>query len=225
MIIIRIVGIDPASETGFVAIGPDGKLIGWKELKAKGDTAAARINDNLNNVYKLLRADDVVCIEGFAMEAKFDTGKVASGHNWGARLAIDRKVGNFEIATPNQLKNFVMVAEWEQDPNRPGKKRRLEGKEVKRRVQEAVETHWGDKPPTFNIADAYVLARIMEAIWRVNNGQCKIADYPDYQAEVLTAIMHPEIAKEKKKQARERKKERSAKAAKPDAYAGQATLF
>lgn len=218
---IRHVGIDPASATGIVAIGEDGKLIGWKELKAKGETAAARINDTLNNVYKLLRVEDNVCIEGFAMEAAHDTNKVSSGHNWGARLAVDRRVGRFEVATPNQLKKFVDVEEYE---GPKGKRIRLDGAEVKRRVQAAVAAHWGDAPPTFNIADAYVLARIAEAIWRVNRGQ-SIEAYPPYQQEVLTAIMHPEIAKEKKKAARTRKKEREKAKAKPAAYEGQATLF
>lgn len=221
---IRHVGIDPASATGIVAIGEDGKLLGWKELKAKGDTSAARINDTLNNVYKMLQKGDNVCIEGFAMEAKFDTNKVSSGQNWGARLATDRKVGKFEVATPNQLKSFVDVAEWEPNPDKPGKKRKLEGVEVKRRVQAAVTAHWGDEPPTFNIADAYVLARIAEAIWHVNAGR-PLESYPIYQREVLTAIIHPEIAKEKKKAARERKKEKAKQAAKPEAYQGQTALF
>ncbi|MFC3768311.1 hypothetical protein [Paenibacillus sp. GCM10012303] len=191
MIDLFFVGIDPATETGLVEIGEDGKLIGWIELKAIGKTPAARLNDNLNNIYRLLKRDSKVCIEGFALEAKFDTGKVSSGFNWAARLAIDRKVGQFDSATPNQLKNFVSVAEWEPDPERPGRKRKLEGKEVKRRVQAAVEAHWGHKPPTSNIADAYVLARISEALWRLRQGQRELGDYPDYQRDVLHAILDP----------------------------------
>ncbi|MFD0710593.1 hypothetical protein [Paenibacillus sp. GCM10027626] len=219
---MRHVGIDPATTTGIVALDPDGKLIGWKEIKGKGDTAPRRINMIFNSVYAHLREDDNVCIEGFAMEA-FDTNKVSSGFNWAARLATDRRIGSFEVATPNQLKNFVDVSEYGPDPDRPGKKRRLKGDEVKRRVQAAVEAHWGDQPPTFNIADAYVLARIAEAIWRVNKGETFVNDYPSYQKEVLIAILHPEIAKEKKKKARERKKAREE--AKAAAEEKQETLF
>ncbi|GBF73142.1 hypothetical protein PA598K_01427 [Paenibacillus sp. 598K] len=215
---MRFVGIDPATATGIVAIGEDGKLIGWLETKAKGETSTTRINDNLNNVFRFLVPNDVVCIEGFAMEAQHDTNKVSSGHNWAARLATDRKVGGFEVATPNQLKKFVAVEEWEQDPDRPGKKRRLEGEEVKTRVQVAVSDHWGDAPPTFNIADAYVLARISEALWRVRGGKA-IEDYPIYQQEVIHNILHPEVAKENKKEAKARKKKREA------AKKAQATLF
>jgi crossover junction endodeoxyribonuclease RuvC len=217
----RHVGIDPASATGIVAIGEDGKLIGWKELKAKGDSSPARINDNMNNIYRMLREDDNVCIEGFAMEAKYDTNKVSSGHNWGARLATDRKVGRFEVATPNQLKSFVNVEEWE---GPKGKRVRLDTDEVKRRVQVAVATHWGDHPTTFNIADAYVLARIAEAIWLVNKGK-SIDDYPDYQQEILKSIMFPEIAKKKKKADKAVKKKREQAKAKPAAYEGQTSLF
>lgn len=205
---MRFVGLDPATVTGIVAIGEDGKLSGWDEHRAKGDTAPARINDALNKVLRILREDDFVCIEGFAMEADYDTNKVSSGFNWAARLATDRRVGSFEVATPNQLKKFVGASEWLPNPSIPGKKRRPTTDESKQLVQEAVAAMWGDNPRTFNIADAYVLARIAEALWRVRQGK-SLSDYPINQQEVITAILHPEIAKEKKKKAKQRRKERA----------------
>ncbi|PAD73950.1 hypothetical protein [Paenibacillus campinasensis] len=203
---MRHVGIDPATHTGFVALGPDGKLIGWKEFVAKGQTAPARINMILNEVYRYLLPDDDVCIEGFAMEAQYDTNKVSSGFNWGVRLATDRKVGSFISATPNQLKKFVKVSEWEGEP---GSKVKLDGKAVKRRVMAAVEDHWGDKPPTENIADAYVLARIAEAVYDVKNGQA-LNCYPEYQQEVIMTIIDPESVKKPKKKSTKRRRKPAA---------------
>lgn len=221
---MRHVGIDPATHTGFVAIGPDGKLIGWTEFVAKGASPPARINMILNEVYRHLKPDDDVCIEGFAMEAQYDTNKVSSGFNWGARLATDRKVGGFISATPNQLKKFVNVAEWEGEP---GSKVKLDGKEVKRRVMAAVESHWGDKPRTDNIADAYVLARIAEAVYNVKRGE-ELDAYPKYQQEVIMAIIDPAAAKKKKPKPKSKTNKRRGK---PAAAAGhthsteQAFLF
>lgn len=192
---MRHIGIDPATHTGFVAIGSNGRLAGWTEFVGKGDSAPARINMVLNEVYRHLKPDDDICIEGFAMEAKHDTNKVSSGFNWAARLAVDRRGSSFIVATPNQLKKFVNVSEWE---GLPGSKVRLDGKAVKRLVMDAVESHWGDIPRTENIADAYVLARIAEAVYKVKQGQ-ELEAYPQYQQEVIWAITDPEGFKEAQK--------------------------
>jgi crossover junction endodeoxyribonuclease RuvC len=211
---MRIVGIDPATHTGFVALGPDGNLAGWTEFVGKGDTAPTRINFILNELYRYLKPDDYVCIEGFAMEAKFDTNKVSTGFNWAARLATDRKVGSFISATPNQLKKFVDVSEWEGES---GSKVRLDGKEVKRRVMVAVQAHWGDKPKTENIADAYVLARIAEAVYKVKHGH-PLDAYPSYQQEVITAIIDPKAAKKSKKTTKSKTNKRPGKPAAKDSH-------
>ncbi|OKP97740.1 hypothetical protein [Paenibacillus sp. P46E] len=220
---MRFVGIDPATHTGFVAISPNGKLAGWTEFVGKGATAPARINMIFNEVYRYLKPEDDVCIEGFAMEAKHDINKVTTGFNWGARLATDRKVGGFIIATPNQLKKFVNVSEWE---GVPGSKVRLDGKAVKRLVMAEVESRWGDKPRTENIADAYVLARIAEAVYNVKNGQDREI-YPIYQQEVIWAITDPEgyKAAQKKKPTTNKRPGKPAAAGSHTQNAGQGSLF
>lgn len=199
---MRFIGIDPATHTGFVAIGPDGKLAGWTEFVGKGDAAPARINMVLNEVYRHLKPADDICIEGFAMEAKHDTNKVSSGFNWAARLAVDRRGSSFIVAAPNQLKKFVNVSEWD---GVPGSKVRLDGKTVKRLVMAAVESHWGDIPRTENIADAYVLARVAEAVYRVKQGQ-ELDGYPIYQQEVIRAIIDPAAIKKQKKESKANKR-------------------
>ncbi|MDF9844173.1 MULTISPECIES: hypothetical protein [unclassified Paenibacillus] len=218
----RFIGIDPATHTGFVAIGSNGRLAGWTEFVGKGDTAPARINMVLDEVYRHLKPDDDICIEGFAMEAKHDTNKVSSGFNWAARLAVDRRGSSFIVATPNQLKKFVNVSEWE---GVAGSKVRLEGKAVKRLVMAAVESHWGDIPRTENIADAYVLARIAEAIYKVKQGQ-ELEDYPQYQQEVIMAIIDPALIKKLKKESKANKRPRKPAAATSHTQIpGQGLLF
>ncbi|MEK5477533.1 hypothetical protein NYE70_11370 [Paenibacillus sp. FSL R5-0407] len=218
---MRHVGVDPATHTGFVALGPDGSLLGWTEFVGKGDSAPARINMILNEIYSHLRPDDNVCIEGFAMEAKFDTNKVSTGYNWAARLATDRKVGTFISATPNQLKKFVNVDEWEGEP---GSKVKLDGKEVKRRVMVAVEDHWGHKPRTDNIADAYVLARIAEAVYDVKSRGiagaylAALSIYPKYQQEVIMAIIDPSTVKKPKSKPKSKTNKRRGKPAAADSH-------
>lgn len=219
---MRFIGIDPATHTGFVAIGLDGKLIGWTELVGKGGTAPSRINMILDEVYRHLKPDDDICIEGFAMEAKHDTNKVSSGFNWAARLAVDRRGSGFIIATPNQLKKFVNVSEWE---GVPGSKVRLDGKEVKRRVMAEVEARWGDIPRTENISDAYVLARIAEAVYKVKDGY-ELDNYPKYQQEVIMAIIDPAAIKKQKKESKANKRPgKSAAAGKHAQIPGQGLLF
>lgn len=190
---MRFVGIDPATNTGFVALDPDGNLLRAKELTGSGQTTPTKVRTLHDEVLRHLRTEDKVCIEGFALEAQ-DTNKTSSGYNWAARLAVDRVIGEFISPTPGQLKKFVNVSEW---IGEPGSKKRLPGKEVKKLVIAAVYDHWGYKASTDNIADAYVLARIREAIWRVKNGQVLLQGYPVYQQEVILSLINPVINKKK----------------------------
>ncbi|SDD27763.1 crossover junction endodeoxyribonuclease RuvC [Paenibacillus sp. UNCCL117] len=165
-----------------------------KELTGAGASTPRKIRTLHDEVLRHLQKGDNVCIEGFALDAQ-DTNKVSSGNNWAARLAADRIVGAFEVAAPGQLKKFVDVSEW---TGVKGSKKRLPGPTVKKLVQQAVERIWGFRAPTDNIADAYVLARIAEALHAVKAGRDP-ATYPDYQREVLESIIDPDSAKKKGK--------------------------
>lgn len=194
----RFVGIDPATHTGFVALDEKGNVLRAKELTGVKSDTPHMIRTLHDEIWRHLYQDDLVAIEGFALDAQ-DTNKVSSGCNWAARMATDRKVGSFISPRPNQLKKFVNVTEWEPDPDRPGRKRRLTGKAVKKLVMEQVELRWGYKPPTDNIADAYVLAKIAEAVHDVKCIEENLSDYPPYQQEVIKAIIDPSTVKKQKK--------------------------
>ncbi|WP_145038621.1 hypothetical protein [Paenibacillus sp. Y412MC10] len=76
----------------------------------------------------------------------------------------------------------------------------------------AVEGHWGDKPPTENIADAYVLARISEAVYRVRNGEKLLDEFHlEYQREVIWSILDPKGYKENSESKKKKPKSKSTK--------------
>lgn len=191
----RFVGIDPATNTGFVALDEKGNVLRAKELTGVKSDTPHMIRTLHDEIWRHLYQDDLVAIEGFALDAQ-DTNKVSSGCNWAARMATDRKVGTFISPRPNQLKKFVDVSEW---TGAPGSKKRLDGKAVKKLVMEQVELRWGYKPPTDNIADAYVLAKIAEAVHDVKCIEENLGDYPPYQQEVIMAIIDPSTVKKPKK--------------------------
>lgn len=192
---MRFVGIDPATHTGFVALDKDGNLLRAKEITGiKADTPRM-IRTLHDEVYRHLLDEDVVAIEGFALDAQ-DTNKVSSGCNWAARLATDRMIGSFISPRPNQLKKFVNVSEW---IGEKGSKTRLKGEAAKKLVIDAVAAHWGYTAATDNIADAYVLARIAKAVYEFRNGISRLTDYPIYQQEVITAIIEPPSKAKKSK--------------------------
>ncbi|MCY7485402.1 hypothetical protein [Paenibacillus alvei] len=189
---MRYVGIDPATRTGYVALDQDGNLLRAKEITGAGYTSVRKIRSLANEIFQHLQPLDVVGIEGFALNAR-DTNKVSSGNGWAARMAVDRAGLIYMEPTPSQLKKFVNVSEW---TGVKGSKKRLDGKTVKKLVIESVHEHWGFKAATDNIADAFVLAKITEAVHKVKNGY-RIEKYPDYQQEVIMAILHPEKKKKR----------------------------
>lgn len=214
----RFVGLDPATSTGIVALDTEGNVLLAKVLSGSGATTARKIRMLHDEVFRHLKPDDEVCIEGFAMDAH-DINKVSSGNNWAARLATDRKVGSFVVAEPSLLKKFVNVSEW---IGVKGNKTRLKGPEVKKLVMAAVEVHWGYSAISNDISDAYVLARIAEAVHVVRNGK-DIQDYLPYQREVIETILDPVS---KKKKAKDKKAAKAiAKINKTKPPIQQASLF
>ena len=190
---MRFIGIDPATHTGFVARDQDGTLLRAKEITGVQADTPRMVRTLHDEILRHLKPEDVVSIEGFALDAQ-DTNKVSSGCNWAARMATDRVIGSFISPRPNQLKKYVNVSEW---VGEPGSKKRLKGKAAKQLVVDAVYDHWGYRATTDNIADAYVLSMIAEAVYRVRNGQ-QLNVYPVYQQEVIMAIIDPSTVKKSK---------------------------
>jgi crossover junction endodeoxyribonuclease RuvC len=217
---MRFVGIDPASHTGFVALDENGEILRVKELTGSGDSDASKMRTLHDEVYRHLKPDDMVAIEDFALDA-YDTNRVASGYNHASRMATDRVVGSFMKVGTGQLKKFVNVSEFEGDK---GSKTRLKGEAVKRLVIAAVEQHWDFETANNNIADAYVLARIMEAVHVVRNGK-SILSYPAYQRDVINYLLDPAAAKAAKKTKSKKSRSNASAAGKRGPKTEQTLLF
>jgi crossover junction endodeoxyribonuclease RuvC len=152
---MRFVGIDPASKTGFVALGPDGMPLKSKEITGSAKVDPERMATLIDNIIYQVEKDDIICIEGFP----FSTQKAmfAGGLHHGIRNELWKKGIRYYEVAPNAVKKFVAVTGWEGEV---GNKRRLQGKEKKRAVMDAVKEHYGFVHSSDNVVDAYILAQI-----------------------------------------------------------------
>lgn len=187
---VRSVGIDPSSKTGFAALDDLGSLLRAKELTGVGSQDPKRMVTLIDEVIAHIRPDDAICIEGFAFNSGFGGKKSQSedfqyGLGWGIRMALYRREIPFHVVAPNQLKKFVAVTGW---IGEKGSKTKLKGKQLKQAVIDSVRKHYGFVHDNDNVNDAYVLARIAEAIREVRGGQ-EIESFPEYQQEVILAIL------------------------------------
>lgn len=156
---MRFVGIDPATKTGFVALGPDGTPLKSKEITGNSKVDPERMATLIDNIIYQVDKEDIVCIEGFP----FDTQRAmfAGGLHHGIRNALWRKGIRYYEVAPNAVKKFVAVTGWEGEP---GNKRRLEGKEKKKAVMDSVKKHYGFVHSSDNVVDAYILAQIAKSL-------------------------------------------------------------
>lgn len=187
---MRFVGIDPSTKTGFVAMDQGGIVLKAKELKGLGSVDPKRIVTLTDEIMAHILPGDVICIEG----VPFDTQRAAQA-GWihgSIRNALFRRDLTYYEAAPNAVKKFVNVTGW---VGEVGHKKRLTGKDKKLAVMKAVEEHYGFTHASDNVIDAYILAEIAKAIWWSDNiSNAK----PNYQHEVIDAILNP-VAKPKKK--------------------------
>ncbi|QXE02807.1 hypothetical protein [Terribacillus sp. DMT04] len=156
---MRFVGIDPATKTGFVALGPDGMPVKSKEITGNSDKDPERMTTLIDNIIYQVEKDDIICIEGFP----FDTQRAmfAGGLHHGIRNELwKRGIRYYEVA-PNSVKKFVAVTGW---VGEPGNKRRLKGKEKKQAVMNAAKEHYGFVHSSDNVVDAYIMAQIAKSM-------------------------------------------------------------
>lgn len=163
---IRFVGIDPSTETGFVAIDINGLVIIQKTLSGIGDIDPLRISTLVDEVREHLRRSDRVCIEGLAMgfrPEKSQSITLQAGIHWAIRVMMFKGLEfNHDVISPNTLKKRVGVTGFkdERDPD-TGRKIRLKGKnEKKNAVIAGTEAAFGMSFTNDNVNDAFVLAHI-----------------------------------------------------------------
>lgn len=144
---MRIVGIDPATNTGVVILDATGQPIGAAVLTGKGEYKPGGITQEQrisleNQIYSILRPGDVVTKEGIghATEMLITTAKIHGG----LEGMITRRGLEFDEVAPNAVKKFVNVSGW---VGEPGSKQRLKGKAKKEAMAAAALEHFGYSNP------------------------------------------------------------------------------
>ncbi|GGJ51151.1 RuvC family protein [Virgibacillus salexigens] len=170
---MRFLGIDPASKTGFVALGEQGDVLKAKELTGIGNKDPKRMITLIDEIASFVKRKDIICIEGMP----FSTQKAmfAGGLHHGIRNELYKRHLRYYEVAPNAVKKFVNVTGWEGEP---GNKKRLKGRKKKLAVMAAVKNHFGFEHTSDNVVDAYILAQIAKALVE------RKVSY-SYQAEVL----------------------------------------
>ncbi|MGG4498008.1 hypothetical protein [Brevibacillus reuszeri] len=183
---MRFVGIDPSTKTGFVALDEKGNVLRQKELTGIGDVDPYRMRTLIHEVKDHVRQDDVVCIEGFGFASQQAVQN--GGIGWGMRMMLDVcRIAYYEPA-PNQVKKFVGAS---------GCNRGKTDKQKKDAIAAAVREHFGFEHSSHNVVDAYVLAQIARHLYFKERSIDLILH--KYQAEVLHAILNPPEKKKQKK--------------------------
>lgn len=187
---MRFIGIDPSTKTGFVALSNSGELLRAKELTGVGSQDPKRMVTLIQEVIFHVQPGDIICIEGFP----FDTQRAmfAGGLHHGIRNELFKRNLPYHEVAPNAVKKFVDVTGW---TGEVGSKKRLQGKEKKKAVMDAVKDHFDFEHKSDNVVDAYILARIAQEIWMEAT---MLRFLPKYQAEVIQTVMNPQQKKKAK---------------------------
>lgn len=185
---VRFVGIDPATTTGFVALDEHGEVLIACSIRGKGKTVKGGITTEQlvsleNQLFALLQPGDEVVKEDAApgTQRGITTGKIHGG----IETMIYRKGLVPNIVAPNAVKKFVGVTGFKQGF---GKKVRMDQKETKAAMAEAVLQHFGFTHDSHDAVDAYVMAQIALNLYRYREF-IPIMSLPSYQVEVIESIL------------------------------------
>lgn len=185
---MRFVGIDPATNTGFVALDEQGNVLAAHSIQGEGKTVKGGITTEKlvsleNQVFRLLLPGDEIAVEDTAFRTPnaVTTGMIHGG----IRTMIYRKGMTFNLVNPGHTKKFVAVTGW---TGEVGSKRRLEGVEKKKAMAAAVRKHWGFTHKSHDVVDAYIIARIALNLYRCREFMLMYDTLP-YQREVIESIL------------------------------------
>ncbi|MGG4497999.1 hypothetical protein [Brevibacillus reuszeri] len=188
---MRFVGIDPSTKTGFVALDKQGDVLRRKELNGIGSKDPLRMTTLVDEIMEHEQTGDIICIEGFGFSSQ--QAIQLGGIGWGVRMALHRKgFKYFEVASM-ALKKFC-GATGNRGP---------EGKAIKAdkiEVAKQVLKRWGFENGSDNVTDAFVLAKVAEGIC-MHNTDNLVHKYHQFQLEVLSSVLNPP---EKKKKTRKK---------------------
>jgi len=169
---MRLVGIDPSTKTGFVAIDTAGNVLKAKELTGIGAADPKRMATLIDEIIDHIRPNDVICIEGFGFASQ--QAIQLGGIGWGLRMALYRRGIKYYEVAPSQLKKFGS-----------GK-----GNAKKDELAVQIFKRWEYEHKSDNVRDAYVLARIALELDEAQRTKY-IKKTPIHQYEVIDAILNP----------------------------------
>lgn len=164
----RIIGLDPSTKTGFVALDKSGQVLRAKELTGVGGVDPVRMITLIDEVMDHINKGDLVIIEGFAYMANGQYILQLGAIGWGIRMALVRRGVKYIEVAPGQLKKYAT-----------GK-----GNAKKENMIMPIFKNWGFEHNSDNVRDAYVLAQIGRSL--IN----KQVDY-QYQKDVIDNIINP----------------------------------
>ncbi|KYC92235.1 hypothetical protein B4102_3776 [Heyndrickxia sporothermodurans] len=181
---MRFVGIDPSTKTGFVALDEQGNVLKAKELTGVGSVDPKRMITLIDEIISHVQPDDYIVIEGFAYGAKGQGVSFQYGLGHGIRMALARRKFHYYEATPAAVKKFAT-----------GK-----GNTKKDEMVLPIYKHWGFEHSSDNVRDAYVMAKIAQDLFFVQETNSYNGFH--YQAQVIDAILNPKPKVPKKKKAK-----------------------
>lgn len=182
---MRFVGIDPATVTGFVALDIDGNVLVAKDLKGNGKGAmdAKQLVSLENLLFRHIQKYDEILVEDAApgTQRGITTGMIHGG----IRTMIHRKGLTFNVVSPNSVKKYVGVTGWKGEI---GSRVRLKDKEKKAAMEKACFEHFGFTHKSDNVVDAYIIARIALNVY-LHRELKPLLDTKPYQKEVIQSIL------------------------------------
>ncbi|MFJ8266794.1 hypothetical protein [Peribacillus asahii] len=143
----RYVGIDPSTKCGLVIL-KHGEVHVAEEIKTKVATDPQRFMDLAVQLRKNILETDVICIEGFSYGSKGQGVSTQYGIGWMIRAELIRNGYSYTDVPPTSLKKFAS-----------GK-----GNTKKEELVLPIYKRWGFESNSDNIRDAYVLARMAQAL-------------------------------------------------------------
>lgn len=161
----RYVGLDPSTQTGIVILDKRGNVVFEKEITTKEKNDPERFIDIRDQVFKRIKKNDKVFIEGFSYGSRGRGVSTQYGVGWVIRtMFVESSIDYIEV-TPGQLKKFAT-----------GK-----GNTSKDNMILPIYKRWQYEHNSDNVRDAYVLAQIGRAA-------DKFYDTTKFQDEVLKTL-------------------------------------
>lgn len=164
---MEYVGVDPSLDTGFVILGDNDEIITEVEVSSKKEKDPQRMMDIASQLVNSINDDSVVVVEGFSYQSKGRGISFQYGLGWIIRAYFIENNIDYIEAPPAVVKKFAT-----------GK-----GQIKKDNMVLPIYKKWGFENESDNIRDAFVMAKIAQALNDVNT-----TSLVKYQKDALASI-------------------------------------